>query len=160
VDPPGGARTDTSILLELARRLGRGRYFDHFETSEDIFNELRVASRGGSADYYGITYERVSDEGGGCWPGAEIGRPATRRVFEGVVGPRGTAASADGAGLRPRRFYTSDGRAHFNAVTYRPSAEEPDEEFPVILTTGRVVSQYLSGTQTRRIGGLVDLCPE
>src|SRR5205085_266102 len=43
---------------------------------------------------------------------------------------------------------------------YRPPAEDVDEEFPIILTTGRVVSQFLSGTQTRRIGPLVDQYPE
>src|SRR4029078_4138774 len=59
-----------------------------------------------------------------------------------------------------KKFYTPDGKAHFNAVEYRPPAEEPDEEYPVVLTTGRVVSQYLSGTQTRRIGSLVDQYPE
>lgn len=142
VDPPGEARTDTAIILELARRLGRGKYFDHFKTSEDIFNELRVASHGGAADYYGITYERIENEYGVFWPCPEIGHPGTPRLFEDL------------------KFRTDDGRAHFNPVAYRPSAEEPDEEYPVILTTGRVVTQYLSGTQTRRIGGLVDLCPE
>jgi assimilatory nitrate reductase catalytic subunit len=45
-------------------------------------------------------------------------------------------------------------------VEYRPPAEPTDDEYPVVLTTGRVVSQYLSGTQTRRIGGLVDQYPE
>ncbi len=142
VEPPGDARADTWIILELARRLGRGQYFDHFKCSEDIFNELRVASHGGTADYYGITYERIEEEYGVFWPCPEIGHPGTPRLFQDL------------------RFYTPDGKAHFNPVTYRPSAEEPDEEYPVILTTGRVVSQYLSGTQTRRIGGLVDLCPE
>ncbi|HTQ10058.1 MAG TPA: molybdopterin dinucleotide binding domain-containing protein, partial [Fimbriimonadaceae bacterium] len=142
VDPPGDAREDTAILLELARRLGRGQYFDHFKSSEDIFNELRVASKGGTADYYGITYQRIEDEMGVFWPCPEIGHPGTPRLFEDM------------------RFSTPDGKAHFNPITYRPSAEEPDDEYPVILTTGRVVTQYLSGTQTRRIGGLVDLCPE
>jgi assimilatory nitrate reductase catalytic subunit len=142
VDPPGQAKPDTQIILELARRLGRGKYFDHFKTSEDIFNELRIASKGGTADYYGITYERVEKEMGVFWPCPEIGHPGTPRLFEDL------------------KFYKEDGKAHFNPVRYRPSAEEPDEEYPVILTTGRVVSQYLSGTQTRRIGGLVDLCPE
>ncbi|MFI5385801.1 MAG: molybdopterin oxidoreductase family protein [Fimbriimonadales bacterium] len=142
VDPPGDARTDTSILLELARRLGRGKYFEHFRTSEDIFNELRLASKGGTADYYGITYQRIVDEMGVFWPCPAIGHPGTPRLFEDL------------------KFSTNDGKAQFNPITYRPSAEEPDEEYPVILTTGRVVSQYLSGTQTRRIGGLVDLCPE
>lgn len=142
VDPPGEARTDTSILLELASRLDRGQYFEHFKTSEDIFNELRIASRGGTADYYGITYDRIEKELGVFWPCPTIGHPGTPRLFEDL------------------KFSTNDGKAHFNPITYRPSAEEPDEQYPVILTTGRVVSQYLSGTQTRRIGGLVDLCPE
>ncbi len=141
VDPPGEARTDTSILLELAKRLGRGQFF-RYQSSEDIFNELRVASKGGTADYYGITYERIEKEYGVFWPCPEIGHPGTPRLWE------------------DRKFATPDGKAHFNAVTYRPSAEEPDDEYPIILTTGRVISQYLSGTQTRRIGALVDLCPE
>jgi len=142
VEPPGDARSDTSIFLGLARRLGRGQFFDHFQTSEDIFNELRVASRGGTADYSGITYKRIVDEMGVFWPCPEIGHPGTPRLFEDL------------------KFHTPDGKAHFHATPYRFSAEEPDDEYPVILTTGRVVSQYLSGTQTRRIGGLVGLCPE
>jgi len=142
VDPPGQAKPDTEIILELARRMGRGEYFDHFKRSEDIFNELRIASKGGTADYYGITYERIEKEMGVFWPCPEIGHPGTPRFFEDM------------------KFHTPDGKAHFHPTPYRPSAEEPDEEYPIILTTGRVVSQYLSGTQTRRIGGLVDLCPE
>ncbi len=142
VDPPGNAKADTEIILELARRMGRGKYFDHFKTSEDIFNELRIASKGGTANYYGITYERIENEMGVFWPCPEIGHPGTPRLFEDL------------------KFHTPDGRAHFHPTPYRPSAEEPDEEYPIILTTGRVVSQYLSGTQTRRIGSLVDLCPE
>ncbi len=141
VDPPGEAWQDTRIIIELAKRLGKGHYFD-YSCSEDIFNELRKASKGGKADYFGITYERVVEENGVFWPCPEIGHPGTPRLFEDL------------------KFYTPDGKAHFHATPYRPSAEEPDEEFPVYLTTGRVVSQYLSGTQTRRLGGLLDLCPE
>ncbi|MBX3117449.1 MAG: molybdopterin oxidoreductase family protein [Fimbriimonadaceae bacterium] len=142
VDPPGDARADTEIILTLAEKLGRGQYFSHFKTSEDIFNELRIASKGGTADYYGITYQRVVDEMGVFWPCPEIGHPGTPRLFEDL------------------KFHTPDGKAHFHPTAYRPSAEEPDEEYPVILTTGRVVMHYLSGTQTRRIGALVDLCPD
>ena len=141
VDPPDNAKRDTEIILELARRLGRGKFFE-FSCSEDIFNELRVASRGGTADYYGVTYQRIVDEFGVFWPCPELGHPGTPRLFENG------------------KFYTPDGKAHFNPVSYRLSAEEPDDEYPVLLTTGRVVSQYLSGSQTRRIGALVDLCPE
>ena len=64
VDPPGDARADSAIICDLARRLGRGQYFP-FETSREIFDELREASRGGHADYYGITYEKI-DQAYGC----------------------------------------------------------------------------------------------
>lgn len=142
VDPPGNARPDTEIILDLAHRLGAGRFFAHFKKSEDIFNELRVASKGGTADYFGITYERVEREMGVFWPCPSEDHPGTPRLWEDL------------------KFKTPDGKAHFNPVAYRPPLESPDEEYPVVLTTGRVVSHYLSGTQTRRIGGLVDLCPE
>jgi assimilatory nitrate reductase catalytic subunit len=101
-----------------------------------------VASHGGTADYYGITYERVEKEQGVFWPCPEVGHPGTKRLFE------------DG------KFYTPDKKAHFHPITYRPPAEETDADYPIIMTSGRVVSQYLSGTQTRRIGGLVDQYPE
>ncbi len=56
-DPPGEARIDWWIIQEIARRMGRGKYFQ-FESPREIFDELRVASKGGKADYYGITYEK------------------------------------------------------------------------------------------------------
>ncbi|MXP05542.1 MULTISPECIES: molybdopterin oxidoreductase family protein [unclassified Apibacter] len=141
VTPPGDARTDTSIILELARRLGVESYFP-YKNSEEIFNELRVASRNSRADYYGITYDRIEKEMGVFWPCPEIGHPGTPRLWEDY------------------KFKTPDGKAHFNPAPYRLSSEMTDEEYPIILTTGRVVSQYLSGTQTRRIGKLVDQYPE
>lgn len=141
VSPPGKARRDWEIICDLAERLGAKQYFD-YETTEDIFNELRRASRGGSADYYGITWDRVVEEQGVFWPAPEIGHPGTPRLFEG-----GT-------------FFHPDGRAKFIPTPWRESAEVPDSDYPLYLTTGRVVSQYLSGTQTRRIGALVDQYPE
>jgi assimilatory nitrate reductase catalytic subunit len=141
VTPPGEARTDTEILLELARRLGAEKYFS-FGSSEDIFNELRVASKGGTADYFGITYEKIEKNMGVFWPCPSLDHSGTPRLWE------------------DRKFKTPDGKAHFVAVTYRDPGEVTDAEYPVILTTGRVVSQYLSGTQTRRIGRLVDQYPE
>ncbi|MBS4041796.1 MAG: molybdopterin oxidoreductase family protein [Flavobacteriales bacterium] len=141
VNPPGNARTDTSIILEIAERLGFKNKFT-YENSEAIFNELRVASKGGTADYYGITYKRIVDEMGVFWPCPSEDHPGTPRLWE------------------DRKFRTPDGKAHFNAVPYKLPGEITDEEYPVILTTGRVVSQYLSGTQTRRIGKLVNQYPE
>jgi assimilatory nitrate reductase catalytic subunit len=113
---------------------------------------LRVASKGGIADYSGITWERVEKENGVCWPCPSEGHPGTPRLFEqGSWNP-----VARGAGP----FYFPDGKARFNVALYSPPAEDVDADYPIILTTGRVVSHFLSGTQTRRIGPLVDQYPE
>ncbi|KHJ39409.1 assimilatory nitrate reductase catalytic subunit [Pedobacter glucosidilyticus] len=141
VTPPGDARTDTSILLELAERLGAKDKFT-FNNSEAIFNELRVASKGGTADYYGITYKRIEDNMGMFWPCPTEDHPGTPRLWE------------------DKKFKTPDGKAHFNPAPYKLPGEVTDENYPITLTTGRVVSQYLSGTQTRRIGKLVEQYPE
>ena len=107
----------------------------------EIFDELRVASKGGVSDYYGITWERIERENGLFWPCPTADHPGTPRLYE------------------DKKFKHPDGKAHFNPVEWRPSAEMPDEEYPIILTTGRVVSHFLSGTQTRRIGALIDQYP-
>jgi assimilatory nitrate reductase catalytic subunit len=141
VDPPGEARRDWEILLDIAERLGRGRYF-RYDNTEQIFNELRRASSGGTADYTGATWQRIVDEYGVFWPVPEDGHPGTPRLFEGG------------------QFFHPDGKARFHAVPFKPSADVVDAEYPILLTTGRVVSQYLSGTQTRRIEALVEQYPE
>jgi assimilatory nitrate reductase catalytic subunit len=151
VDPPGDARQDWRLIQDVARALGRPAGFS-FASPREIFDELRVASRGGIADYSGITWEKIERQGGVFWPCPADDHPGTPRLFEaGSWNP-----VARGAGP----FYFADGRARFNVATYTPPAEEVDEEFPLMLTTGRVVSHYLSGTQTRRIGPLVDQYPE
>ncbi len=142
VNPPGEAKVDWEILLEIARRLGKGKYFDHFKTAEDMFNELRVASKGGTADYYGITYDKIDKNMGVFWPCPELDHPGTPRLFENG------------------KFYHPDGKAHFNVVEYKLSADLINEEYPIYLTSGRVIFHYLSGTQTRRIGFLNDQCPD
>src|SRR5690606_25538355 len=62
-DPPGEARRDWQIMAELARRMGRGEFFP-YESIREISDEMRVATKGGPADYYGITWERLDREGG------------------------------------------------------------------------------------------------
>jgi assimilatory nitrate reductase catalytic subunit len=141
VAPPAEARRDWEIVCDLARRLGVPELFD-FRSPRDIFEELRRASRGGSADYSGISYEKIDRQMGVFWPCPSEEHPGTPRLFEGG------------------RFHHPDGRARFHAVAQRPSAEETDDAYPIVLTTGRVVSQFLSGNQTRRIGPLMELEPE
>jgi len=141
VTPPGEARRDWEILLDIAERLGKREYFPYTNT-EQIFDELCRASSGGLADYTGATWQRIEDEMGLFWPIPEVGHPGTPRLFEGG------------------KFHHPDGKARFHAVPFKPSAEVVDDEYPILLTTGRVVSQYLSGTQTRRIAALVAQYPE
>ena len=151
VAPPGDARQDWRIIQDLAAALGRSHGFT-FENPREIFDELRRASKGGIADYSGITWEKIDKQYGVCWPCPSDDHPGTPRLFE----PGSHNPIANGAGP----FYFPDGKARFNVAEYTPPTEEVDADYPVILTTGRVVSQFLSGTQTRRIGPLVDQYPE
>jgi assimilatory nitrate reductase catalytic subunit len=141
VRPPGRARADWEILCAIARRFAPWERFP-YACPEDVFRELRHVSKGGVCDYSGITYEKIEKSFGVFWPCPDLDHPGTPRLFEGG------------------RFYHPDGKARFHAVEYRPPAEDVDAEYPVFLTTGRVVSQFLSGTQTRRIGPLVRQYPE
>jgi assimilatory nitrate reductase catalytic subunit len=151
VEPPGEARQDWRIIQDIAKALGRERGFTFTEPRE-IFNELRRASQDGIADYSGITYEKIERQGGVFWPCPSEDHPGTPRLFE----PGSWNVIAKGAGP----FYFHDGRARFNVAPYTPPTEDVDDEYPLMLTTGRVVSQFLSGTQTRRIGPLVNQYPE
>ena len=141
VTPPGDARVDWEILTDLATRLGCKDYFPYV-IADDIFRELAAASKGGSADYSGMTYAKIEKNMGIFWPCPSFNHPGTPRLFEGG------------------RFHHPDGKARFHGFDYRPPAEDVDSEYPLFFTTGRVVSQYLSGNQTRRIGPLVDQYPE
>ncbi|MBO1512713.1 assimilatory nitrate reductase catalytic subunit NasC [Metabacillus bambusae] len=133
---PGEVKHDWEIICEIAKVLGKEEYFS-YKNAEDIFNELRLASRGGTADYYGITYERIRKEKGILWPCPELEHQGTTRLFE-------------------ESFAHPDGKAKMIAVPNIPEVpkEKPSEEFPLYLTTGRVMSHYLTGVQTRKSAAL------
>jgi len=137
-EPPQGLGTDLAVITELATRLGHGARF----TAEPraVFEELRLASAGGPADYSGITYERLDAGEELFWPCPSEDHPGTPRLF------------AD-------RFATVDGRGRFVSVEHRPVAEDVCDEYPVYLTTGRVLAQYQSGAQTRRVEALSRVAP-
>jgi assimilatory nitrate reductase catalytic subunit len=141
VSPPGDTRVDWWIIRELAKRLGKAKFFN-YQNPGEIFTELTAASKGGPIDYSGMTYEKIEKNMGIFWPCPAPDHPGTPRLFEGG------------------KFHHPDGRAKFHAYDYRPPAEDVDAEYPIFFTTGRVVSQYLSGTQTRRIPALVKQYPE
>jgi assimilatory nitrate reductase catalytic subunit len=140
IDPPPEVKTDVEILCDLARKLGRHRGFS-FANAEEVFEELRQATEGAPADYSGISYEKIERQQGVFWPCPSDDHTGTPRLFRD-------------------KFYTPNGRARFHAVRHLGSAETPDAEYPLYLTTGRVLAQYQSGAQTRRIEKLNELSPE
>ena len=137
---PDGVRSDLDIIRGIAERIGRGEHFAYSSAAE-VFDELRRASAGGVADYSGITYEKIEAQQGVFWPCPSLEHEGTPRIFA-------------------ERFATPNGRARFHPVRHESPAEEPDAEYPLYLTTGRVLSQYQSGTQTRRVDRLAKLSPE
>jgi len=139
-DPPGESREDWRIVTELARRLGRGQFFP-YESAREIWDELRNASRGGKSDYYGITWEKIDEQGGVFWPCPTLDHPGSPRLFT-------------------ERFGFPDGKAKMFPIKYNPPAEEPGKDYPFRLTSGRVVYHYLTGNQTRRLGFLNSQAPE
>ncbi|PNG18355.1 molybdopterin oxidoreductase family protein [Streptomyces cahuitamycinicus] len=175
ITPPEGIRSDLEVLHELAARLGVEKGFP--TDPEEVFEELRRASAGGAADYSGITYRRLVEENGVFWPCPATGDAVDEGADARPGGPTGETAG-DGPDTQPGsqagetqgehpgtprlfldRFATPDGRARFVPVVHRAIAEEPDDEYPVLLTTGRVVAQYQSGAQTRRVAELNAAAP-
>lgn len=125
INPPGEAREDSWIIMELSRRLG---YEMKYTNIEEVFQEIGMAWPAMA----GITYSRL-EKGGLQWPCPTTDHPGTKYLFKGGF-PRG--------------------RGRFTVVKYRPPAEEPDEEYPFVLTTGRVLFKYHTDTMTGRVDAI------
>src|SRR4051794_77548 len=143
LDPPTDVPDDLQLLATLAARLGAGDRFSG--DPETVFEELRRASAGGVADYSGISYRRIDDEQGVFWPCPSPEHPGTPHPGT----PR----------LFTERFATPDGRARFLRVEHVDAHEPTDADYPYVLTTGRILAQYQSGTQTRRTHSLRMVAP-
>ncbi|MEU8129069.1 molybdopterin oxidoreductase family protein [Micromonospora sp. NPDC049049] len=146
--PPPDVRTDLAIISDLAVRLAAAEARPEAVAAARfpadpavVFAELRRASAGGAADYAGISWDRIDADDGVYWPCPTDEGPDTPRLFA-------------------NRFATPDGRARFHPVDHRPAAEEVCATYPLHFTTGRVLAQYQSGTQTRRVAALRRAAPE
>lgn len=123
VEPPGEARSDFNIFLELAGRLGeRDVLVPGWQTPRDAFDEWRRVSAGRLCDYSAMTWEAIEENGGLQWGG--------ERLYE------------DG------RFATSDSRAEFFCIDWQPFPEQPSRDYPFILNTGRTVEHWHTRTKT------------
>lgn len=132
VDPPGEARADWEIICDLAARMG---YPMSYRSAEEIFEEIRSLT----PSYAGMTYARL--EGRGLqWPCPAEDHPGTK-----ILHHEGNFAR---------------GKGLFSAVEFKEPVELPDEEYPLILTTGRSLYHYHTGTMTRRARALDKHEPE
>lgn len=131
VEPPGEAKEDSWIIIELAKRVG---YEMRYNFIEEVLHE---AGRLWPA-VAGITYRRI-EEIGLQWPCPTLNHPGTPYLFKGGF-PRGKGA--------------------FTSIRYRPSEELPDNEYPFLLSTGRQLFQYHAGSMTRRIDAINKVSPE
>ena len=151
IDRPGEARRTGGSFRTSPRRWAARRASPstaRARSSKSCASHRRAASPTTPAS----PMRRSSEQHGVFWPCPSDDHPGTPRLFE----PGSWNPVAQGAGP----FYFPDGKARFNVAPYTPPAEDIDAEYPLMLTTGRVVSHFLSGTQTRRIGPLVDQYPE
>ena len=133
VEPPGEARADWQILVELAQACGYP--MPDYGSPAEIYAEMVALTD----KFAGISHARIEAEGGLQWPCPTDEHPGTPTLH------------GDG----PLR-----GKGEFQGVHYRPSAELPDEDYPLVLSTGRTLYHYNSGTQTLRADGAMAKQPE
>jgi anaerobic selenocysteine-containing dehydrogenase len=142
--PPGEARADFDIFLDLAATLGvRDELFPGWTTPRDAFDEWKHVSAGRLCDYSGMTYEALEEHGGVQWPfpaGATDPEAPRRLYTEGL-------------------FQTEDGRARLLPVDWEPFPEQPTEAFPFVLNTGRTVEHWHTRTKTANVPILERLSP-
>jgi predicted molibdopterin-dependent oxidoreductase YjgC len=131
IDPPGEARGDWEIVADLATMMG---YEMKYEDADEILKEISSVT----PQYGGISMERIKDVGL-QWPCPTPDHPGTRF-------------------LHKDKF--SRGKGLFHAIEFIAPDEEPDKQYPLILTTGRVIYHFHTGTMTRKSRGLETLCPE
>jgi len=144
LSPPGEARSDLQILTDLAVRLGHGDLIKA-RTPDAVWEEVRQLSGHSKYNFAGITYARLRAQPGLQWPCPTETSPGTARRYVGGDDP----LVAPG---RKIDFYGQpDKRAVIYLRPYQASPEAPTRELPYLLTTGRVIEQWHTGTMTDRI---------
>ena len=140
--PPGQAKPDLWIFNRVAERFNRDGKVRFPETASEIFLEMRELSRGRLADITGMDHELIEQHRGIQWPYTEAQRQ------------RGEAPPAGGVRLytEPARFQYPDGKAKLIPLPFVDNNEQPDEEYPFWLNTGRLIEHWHGRTKTGKIG--------
>jgi ferredoxin-nitrate reductase len=172
-DPPGEAKADLDIFLDFARRMNlRDREGDplvKWHDAESAFEAWKECSRGRPCDYSGMTYELLRGSGGIQWPCTEAAPQGTERLYtDGVFNTDPDYAEGYGQDLVTGAAFTEadarakepGGRALLRAAEYETSAEVPDRDHPMLLTTGRTIYHFHTRTKTGRAEQLNAAAPE
>ena len=130
VNGPGQAKADWEITMMIAQKMGASM---NYKSAREIFEEIRKVT----PSYAGITYDRIDTEGL-HWPCPTTEHPGTP-ILHGAQFTRG--------------------KGLFHAIEFIPPAETPDADYPLILTTGRELYHYHTGTMTRKSDGLNERAP-
>jgi anaerobic selenocysteine-containing dehydrogenase len=173
VDPPGHARPDLEIFIDYARRMDfrdrDGAPLIKWDDPESAFEAWKQCSRGRPCDYAAITYEKLRGGSGIQWPCTDDAPEGTERLYlDGRFNTDPDYCETFGQDLKTGAVKTEDeyraqrpdGRALLHGADYEPSPETPDDERPLLLTTGRTVYHFHTRTKTGRAPELVDAAPE
>jgi len=175
VDPPGEARSDFEIFVDYSRRMdfrdqdGNPLLSSTWRSTEDAFNAWRECTRGRPCDYTGMSYAKLSEGSGIQWPCNEQYPNGKERLYEdGVFATAIDYCETYGHDLETGAAHTHDdyklidpkGKAFLKGVDYEPPHEVPDEQYPLWLTTGRVVYHFHTRTKTGRSRALHEAAPD
>jgi ferredoxin-nitrate reductase len=173
VEPPGEARPDLDIFLDYARRMDfrdrDGNPLIKWEGPESAFEAWKECSRGRPCDYTGLSYAKLRDSAGIQWPCTADAPEGTERLYgDGRFNTDADYSEGYGHDLRTGAAFTADeykakradGRAFLHAVDYEPSPEVPDDDHPLLLTTGRTVYHFHTRTKTARAPELQAAAPD
>jgi len=147
IEPPGECKEAIHILIDIAKRIGVAPNLINYKNSEDIWNEWRLVSQSTPYNFYGITYERMRKTSGIKWPCPTEDHPGTNIRYVRGKDPN---ISKD----HPDKYFfygKPDGKAVIWMRPYKGAAEEPDAEYPFVLTTGRVIDHWHTGTMTMKV---------
>lgn len=147
IEPPGECRASVNILVDFALKMGVDPKLVNFKNAEDVWNEWREVAKPTTYNFYGITRERLRKTSGLLWPCPTEDHPGTKIRYV-----RGEDPNIPADFPKKYHFYGKpDGKAVIWFRPYQGAAEEPDQEFPFVLTTGRVLDHWHTGTMTMKV---------
>lgn len=173
IEPPGEAKPDYEIFIDYSRRMGfvdkDGNPLIKWNTPEEIFEAWKECTRGRPCDYTGMSYAKLTGGSGIQWPCNEKYPDGARHIYtDGVFNTAMEEAESygfdliTGAAGTEKEYKAVDprGKAFIKPAEYLPPHETPDEEYPLWLTTGRLVYHFHTRTKTGRAKELYDAAPD